>query len=440
MRVSMIGCGYLGAVHAASMAEIGHDVVGIDVDEGRISALAAGRAPFFEPGFEEVLSRNVASGRLRFTTDISAAEGCQVHFIGVGTPQTPSGAADMTYVDSAVDALAPHLGGFRGGVEIVVGKSTVPVGTAARLAERFEAAGATLVWNPEFLREGFAVKDTLEPDRMVYGLPADPLRAEAATAVLDEVYGPILATGVKRLTMDYATAELVKVSANSFLAIKISFINAVAQICDAAGGDVTALAEAIGLDARIGHRFLRAGIGFGGGCLPKDIRAFQARAAELGAGEALAILDEADRVNLRARSLVLDKARQMLGDGLDGARVAILGAAFKPDSDDMRDSPALEIAGLLAAAGARVAITDPQAGAILAEQDREGLEVCATADEALRDADLAVLATEWRQFTSIDPARAASLMRRANIIDGRNSLDAGAWKEAGFTYTGMGRR
>ncbi|GGO98378.1 UDP-glucose dehydrogenase family protein [Actinomyces gaoshouyii] len=440
MRISMIGCGYLGAVHAASMAEIGHDVVGIDVDEHRISALAAGRAPFFEPGFEEVLSRNVASGRLRFTADISAAEGSQVHFIGVGTPQTPSGAADMTYVDSAVDALEPHLGRCVEGEEIVVGKSTVPVGTAARLAERFDAAGTTLVWNPEFLREGFAVKDTLEPDRMVYGLPADTFRAEAATAVLDEVYAPILATGVKRLTMDYATAELVKVSANSFLALKISFINAVAQVCDAAGADVTSLAEAIGLDARIGHRFLRAGIGFGGGCLPKDIRAFQARAAELGTGEALDILAEADRVNLRARSVVLDKARQMLDDGLDGARVAILGAAFKPDSDDMRDSPALEIAGLLAAAGARVAITDPQAGAILAEQGREGLEVCETADEALRGADLAVLTTEWRQFTSIDPVRAASLMRRTNVIDGRNSLDAGAWKGAGFSYMGMGRR
>ena len=440
MRISMIGCGYLGAVHAASMAEIGHDVVGIDVDEGRISALAAGTAPFFEPGFEEVLSRNVASGRLRFTTDISAARGAQVHFIGVGTPQTPSGAADMTYVDSAVEALVPHLGHCQEGEEIVVGKSTVPVGTAARLAERFDAAGTTLVWNPEFLREGFAVKDTLEPDRMVYGLPIDPARAEAAAAVLDEVYAPILATGVKRLTMDYATAELVKVSANSFLAIKISFINAVAQVCDAASADVTALAEAIGLDARIGHRFLRAGIGFGGGCLPKDIRAFQARAGELGVGDALAFLAEVDRVNDTMRAGVIRTVRELLGEHTSAATVTVLGAAFKPDSDDMRNSPALDLAVELSGMVERVVVHDPAAGPILAKRTNRPYEVAASAQSALEGTDLVIIGTEWREYRDLDPAQAAGLVRTCYVIDGRNCLDAQAWKAAGWSYRGIGRR
>ena len=286
MRLSVIGCGYLGAVHAASMAELGHDVVGVDIDTHKVDLLSDGRAPFFEPELEELLARNVDAGRLTFSENFSAIEGAQVHFISVGTPQSESGAADMSYVNVAVDSMLPHLGRCTAGPEVVAGKSTVPVGTASRLAQTIERAGALLVWNPEFLREGFAVQDTLRPDRMVYGLPDDPGTAARAKEVMDAVYERILATGTPRLVMDYATAELVKVSANAFLATKISFINAMSQVCDAAGANVTALAEAIGMDERIGSRFLRAGIGFGGGCLPKDIRAFQARADELGVGDA----------------------------------------------------------------------------------------------------------------------------------------------------------
>ncbi|WP_147680518.1 UDP-glucose/GDP-mannose dehydrogenase family protein [Actinomyces ruminicola] len=440
MRISVIGCGYLGAVHAASMAELGHTVVGVDVDARKVELLSQGKAPFFEPGFEEILQRNVQSGRLSFSTDYAAIAGAQVHFIGVGTPQSETGAANLTYVDAAVDGMLPHLGKCTDGPEIVAGKSTVPVGTAARLAERIAPTGVALVWNPEFLREGFAVQDTLAPDRMVYGLPADEQAAAAAQAVLDELYRPIIDAGKPRLVMDYQTAELVKISANAFLATKISFINAMAQICDAADADVTALAGAIGLDERIGKRFLRAGIGFGGGCLPKDIRAFQARAHELGVGESLGFLAEVDKVNDAVRRSVVDTARRLLGEDLAGKRVAVLGAAFKPDSDDMRNSPALDLAQELVDLSASVVVVDPAAGPILADREDLPYEVADSIEAALTGADLVVLGTEWKQFTTFDPARAAELVARRIVIDGRNALPREDWKAAGFTYAGIGRR
>lgn len=440
MRLSVIGCGYLGAVHAASMAELGHEVVGIDVDPRKVELLAAGKAPFYEPGFDEILRRNVDAGRLRFSTDYADIEGAQVHFIGVGTPQSETGAADLTYVDAAIASMMPHLGKCAEGPEIIAGKSTVPVGTAARLAEEIAGTGVILVWNPEFLREGFAVQDTLEPDRMVYGLPEDEESAAKAQRVLDGVYESIIDAGTPRLVMDYATAELVKISANSFLATKISFINAMAQVCDAAGADVTALAGAIGLDNRIGKRFLRAGIGFGGGCLPKDIRAFQARAAELGVGEALAFLHEVDKVNDTVRLSVIGRAAEILGDELAGARIAVLGAAFKPDSDDMRNSPSLDLAVELAKVAGSVVVHDPEAGPILAQREGLPFEVAGTIEEALTGADLVVLGTEWKQFTTYDPAKAAGLVAQRNIIDGRNALHRGPWKAAGWSYTGIGRR
>ena len=441
MRLAVIGTGYLGAVHAAAMAELGHDVVGVDVDEAKVAALSAGRAPFFEPGLPELLARNVGSGRLRFTTDYSQIRGSQVHFIGVGTPQSrESGAADLRYVNAAVESMAPHMGFFEGGLEIVAGKSTVPVGTASRIADALEPSGVQVVWNPEFLREGFAVKDTLEPDRMVYGLPEDDDLAARVQRVLDEVYESILEAGTPRLVMDYPTAELVKISANAFLATKISFINSMAQVCDAAGADVMALAGAIGLDDRIGRRFLRAGIGFGGGCLPKDIRAFQARAHELGVGDSLAFLREVDRVNDTMRKVVIDLARELLGEEFAGARVAVLGAAFKPDSDDMRNSPALDLADTLTDLVGAVVVTDPEAGPILKRRGPHPFEVADSAGEAVEGADLVILGTEWRQFTQLDPVAMARLARTLNIIDGRNALQPRAWKAAGWTYRGIGRR
>ena len=422
------------------MAELGHDVVGVDVDARKVELLSNGRAPFFEPGLEELLARNVEAGRLTFTQDFSAIEGAQIHFIGVGTPQSESGAADMTYVDAAVASMLAHLGRCTSGPEVVAGKSTVPVGTSSRLAQVIEPTGALLVWNPEFLREGFAVQDTLHPDRMVYGLPADPGAATRAQEAMDAAYEQILASGTPRLLMDYATAELVKISANAFLATKISFINAMSQVCDAAGANVTALAEAIGMDNRIGHRFLRAGIGFGGGCLPKDIRAFQARANELGVGDALAFLADVDKVNDTMRAGVIRTVRELLGDRLAEATVTVLGAAFKPDSDDMRNSPALDLAVELAGLAGRVVVHDPAAGPILAERSNLPYEVAPSAQSALKDTDLVIIGTEWREYQDLDPTQVADLARTRYMIDGRNCLDAQAWKAAGWSYRGIGRR
>lgn len=431
----MIGCGYLGAVHAAAMADLGHEVVGIDVDEAKIASLSAGRPPFFEPGLPEVLASATASGRLRFTTDFAALADAEVHFVAVGTPQVQGGvAADMRFVDAAFTSALEHV---KPG-DVLVGKSTVPVGTAARLAQQVEETvpGATLVWNPEFLREGFAVKDTISPDRLVYGVQAGE-QGERAARILDQVYFSAVAAGTPVIVTDYATAELVKVSANAFLATKISFINAMAEIAEATGADVTQLADAIGHDARIGRRFLNAGVGFGGGCLPKDIRAFSARAEELGLGEALAFLGEVDKINLRRRQRVVDLVAEVAG-GLEGTRVAMLGLAFKPHSDDIRDSPALEVAIRLAEAGASVIATDPQAIESARRRVPE-LTYASSVEAAVAGADVVVVLTEWPEFTGLDPACVGELVAHRRVIDGRNCLDVDAWRAAGWSYRGLGR-
>ncbi len=434
MRVSVIGCGYLGAVHAGAMAALGHDVVGVDVDEAKVAALSAGRAPFFEPGLPELLAQTTASGRLRFSTDLSEVAGCEVHFVCVGTPQRHHEfAADLTYVDAAFADLAAFLAPG----DVVVGKSTVPVGTAERLAAGLEGTGAVLIWNPEFLREGFAVQDTLHPDRLVYGVPAGEA-GERGRAVLDVVYAAPLADGVPLVVTDYATAQLVKVAANSFLATKISFINAMAELCEATGADVTALADAIGHDVRIGRKFLNAGLGFGGGCLPKDIRAFMARAGELGVDQALSFLREVDSINMRRRVRMVDLAREVCAGSIVGRRVAVLGAAFKPDSDDVRDSPALSVAAQMRLQGAHVTVTDPQA-IPNAQRAWPDLVFADTAEAAAQGADVVILATEWREYRALDPEKLAQVVRSKAIVDGRNVLDPVAWRGAGWTYRALGR-
>jgi len=435
MKLSVIGCGYLGAVHAASMAELGHEVVGIDVDVVKIAMLSEGRAPFFEPGLPEILQSALASGRLRFSSDIADAQGASVHFIGVGTPQRKGeNAADLTYVDAAIDSLIPYLSDG----DLIAGKSTVPVGTAARLAAKVSAAsGALLAWNPEFLREGFAVKDTIEPDRLVYGVPSGA-DGERAKAMLDEVYAIALSHDTPLVVTDYATAELVKVSANAFLATKISFINAMAEIADVTGADVTQLADAIGFDARIGRRFLNAGVGFGGGCLPKDIRAFTARAEELGRGESVAFLKEVDAINLRQRDRVVQMVVDALGGTVFEKKVAVLGLAFKPFSDDIRDSPALDVAVRLHGLGADVVATDPEAIAN-SQKLHPQLTFADNVDEALVDADVVVVVTEWNEFRALVPMKVSALARGRVIIDGRNCLAPEDWRAAGWTYKGLGR-
>ncbi|GGC27807.1 UDP-glucose 6-dehydrogenase [Brevibacterium sediminis] len=434
MKISVIGCGYLGAVHAAAMASLGHEVTGVDVDTEKVEALTSGRPPFYEPGLSELLVKAQERGKLEFTTDISRAADATVHFVCVGTPQKPGEfAADVTYVDAAVESLHPHLTA----TSVVVGKSTVPVGTAERLAGIIADTGAAMMWNPEFLREGHAVEDTLHPNRLVYGV-ADGEPGQAAAATLDEVYASILAEDTPRMITDFATAELVKTAANSFLATKISFINAMAELCEASGADVTQLADAIGMDDRIGRKFLNAGLGFGGGCLPKDIRAFMARAGELGADQAVAFLKEIDSINMRRRVRMVDIARDALGGSFIGKKITILGAAFKPDSDDVRDSPALAVARLIATQGGLVTVTDPQAIGN-AQKSFPELDYVADTAEAITGAQAVLLLTEWREYRDLDPAATAELVSGKVLVDGRNVLTPELWRAAGWTYRALGR-
>jgi UDPglucose 6-dehydrogenase len=434
-RVSVIGTGYLGATHAAAMAELGFDVVGVDSDPAKVEALAAGRLPFFEPELAELIQAHLASGRLRFTTELAeAVASSDIHFICVGTPQrVGSHAANTDFVESAVAAVAramTHDG-------VVVGKSTVPVGTAGRLRELLDALipdgiAAELVWNPEFLREGKAVRDTLHPDRIVIG-GASP-RAEAALRLL---YARPIADGTPVIACDLATAELVKVSANAFLATKISFINAIAELCEAAGADVTVLADALGHDARIGRRFLNAGLGFGGGCLPKDIRALTHRAAELGAMGAVGLLEQVDEINMAQRQHVVELALHAVGGSPLLAKIGVLGAAFKPHTDDVRDSPALNVAAALHLRGAQVAVYDPAAG----ETGRRTFPTLAfvdTLEQAVADADVVLVLTEWPEFVVADPEVVGRMVRVRTVIDARNCLDADAWRAAGWNVHGIG--
>jgi UDPglucose 6-dehydrogenase len=436
MRITVIGTGYLGAVHAACMADIGHEVLGVDVDQKKIKALSQGHPPFFEPGLTDVLSRNVNAGRLSFTTSLAeAAEFADVHFICVGTPQHPhSYATDLTHVNAVVDGLAPFLSRET----LVIGKSTVPVGTASKIAARLvelapAGAGVDLVWNPEFLREGFAVHDTLRPDRIVVGT-----QTASADAVMRTIYQPILEAGTPYITMDLPTAELVKVSANAFLATKISFINAIADVCDAAGADVVPLATALGLDDRIGSRFLSAGLGFGGGCLPKDIRALMARAKELGVDRSVAFLRDVDEINMRRRERVVQMASKLVGGSLRGRNVGVLGAAFKPDSDDVRDSPALYVAAAIKRRGARVRVHDPQA-LDNARAVCPDLDFTLDAPKACERADVVLHLTEWREYRELDPAELARMVNQPRLIDARNALPVDAWRTAGWTVRALGR-
>jgi len=432
MKLSVIGCGYLGATHAACMSSLGFQVVGIDTDQGKVDLLSNGELPFYEPGLDSLLASEIKTGRLTFTTDFTAAADADVHFICVGTPQSKEGlAADLTFVKSAIAAIAPVL---KDGA-LVVGKSTVPVGTAQALREilAISAPQAELAWNPEFLREGFAVEDTLRPNRLVVGVVND--RSED---ILKQVYQPIIDLGTPWIRADLPTSELVKVAANSFLATKISFINAMAEVCEAAGGDVTVLAKAIGYDPRIGSRFLQAGIGFGGGCLPKDIRAFMARAEELGADQALEFLREIDAINLRARQRVIDVVRADLSEDLTQYKIAILGATFKPDSDDVRDSPALDIAAQLQAAGATIVVHDTK-GIEPARKRFPHLDYAERVTDCVKGADAILHLTEWKEYRELDPAVIGQLVKSKFLIDGRNALDREKWRAAGWRVHALGR-
>ncbi len=435
-RISVIGTGYLGATHAVSMVELGFEVVGVDVDEKKIDTLRRGEVPFYEPGLPELLAKAQATGRLHWSTDLAeAAAFADVHYVCVGTPQKVGElAADLTYVDAAFGELAKHLDRRC----LVVGKSTVPVGTAARLQQLLidtapAGADVELAWNPEFLREGFAVEDTLRPDRLVFGV-----RSEWAEAQLRAAYAPVLATGTPLVVCDFPTAEMVKVAANSFLATKISFINAMAEVCEVTGADVTQLADAIGYDARIGRKFLNAGLGFGGGCLPKDIRAFMARMGELGVDQAVSFLRDIDAINQRRRVRTVEIGIDLLHGTFRGSKVAVLGAAFKPDSDDIRDSPALDVASLVKRLGGEVKLYDPKAMDNARAKFPE-LGYAESLADAVENADLVMLLTEWQEFREMDPDTIGAAVKRRNIVDGRNVLDPQQWRGADWSYAALGR-
>jgi UDPglucose 6-dehydrogenase len=435
-RLTVIGTGYLGATHATCMAAMGYEVLGVDVDEAKIAKLSSGEVPFFEPGLPELLRKALDSGRLRFTTSFEeAGEFGDVHFICVGTPQQPgSDACDLTYVDAAVRSLAPHLNRRA----LVAGKSTVPVGTAKRLTDlvqQLAPAGTDveLAWNPEFLREGFAVDDTMRPDRLVFGVMSD-----WAEQQLREAFQPILELGTPVVRTDLATAELVKVAANSFLATKISYINAMAEVCEVVGADIKDLADALALDDRIGGKFLRPGLGFGGGCLPKDIRAFAQRAEEIGVGQAVSFLREVDAINRRRRARTVDLVRELLGGQIAGAKIAAWGAAFKPNSDDIRDAPALDVARTMHGLGGHVRVFDP-AALNNARRAYPELRYGESALDVAEDADVVVLLTEWSVFREIDPVALGEVVRHKRIVDGRHALDLTQWRAAGWEYRALGR-
>ena len=441
-RLTFLGTGYLGATYAICFAELGYEVLGFDVDEAKIAKLAGGDVPIHEPGLDELLRKNLSAGRLRFTTSWEeVAEFGDVHFICVGTPQRPDGmAADLSHVESAVTNLAPLLKRKA----LIAGKSTVPVGTAEwieQLVRRHTPAelGVEVAWSPEFLQEGVAVEDVLRPNRIIFGV-----KSEWATGMLYAAHKGVFDLALTEdrevpvVVTDFATAELVKVAANAFLATKISFINAMAEVCEASGADVTKLADSIGHDDRIGRKFLNSGLGFGGGCLPKDIRAFMARAGELGASDALGFLKEIDQINMRRRVRMVDLAREVCGGSIIGRRIAVLGAAFKPNSDDIRDSPALNVAAQMQLQGASVVVTDPKAieNGLRAWPD---ITFVPTAQDAAQGADVVLLLTEWSDYCELDPAAFGSIVAHRRMLDGRNALDPDAWRAAGWTYRALGR-
>jgi UDPglucose 6-dehydrogenase len=435
VRISVVGTGYLGATHAACLAACGHDVIGLDNDRERLARLSRGEAPFHEPGLDELLRRGVSTGRLLFGSDYAQVADADAHFLCVGTPQRAgSHAADLSALWSAVEALAPLLAEPC----LVIGKSTVPVGTATQVRDVLRAKapagdGVDVAWNPEFLREGHAVEDSLRPDRLVFGVDSD-----LADQLLRDIYAPMLAAGVPAVRTDLATAELAKVSANVMLATRISLVNLLAEVCEAADADVGDLIRILGYDARIGASFLTPGVGFGGGCLPKDTRAFVARAEELGVGEPAAVLREVDAINMRQRARTVDMAVALVGGRSSGTEVAVLGAAFKADSDDVRDSPALDVAGTLHARGAHVRVYDPRARDNAARAN-PGLDLTDSVEEACRGADITLVLTDWEEFRGIDPVSLLDVVRHPRVIDGRLVLDPDKWRAAGWDFHALGR-
>jgi UDPglucose 6-dehydrogenase len=438
MRLAVVGCGYLGVTLAAAMAKLGNEVIGVDVDAAKVISLNRGIAGFFEPDVDELLARHVATGAQAFTTSYrEALDFSDVVFLTVGTPPVPGGSHyDLTHLRAAVRQIAAEVRR----PTVVIGKSTVQVGTAHDLSRliRHEYPGSArmirVAWMPEFVRESSAVTDTLAPSRIVIGIePGDKDIAH----LVRKLHGDAVSAGTRFIVTNLATAELAKCAANAFLATKLSFINAMAELCEVAGGDVEQLAEVLASDPRIGPGGMRPGLGFGGGCLPKDIRAFARSAHDLGIPESLRFLQEVDAINLRRRDRVVDLAIELCQPDVRGTRVAVWGAAFKPGTDDIRDSPALAVADRMSQLGASVVVCDPRAsGNGRSAHPQLEFDHCPT--RAASGSHLLLHLTEWPDFKSVDPRMLASVVAQRNIIDARGSLDAASWELAGWTYRRLG--
>ncbi len=432
MNIAVIGTGYVGLVTGACFAEFGVHVTCVDKDQDKIAALQKGQIPIYEPGLSELVSKNMAGGRLQFTTDIaSAIQGALVVFIAVGTPPRGDGSANMVYVDAVAETIAHHLNDYK----VIVTKSTVPVGTGERLRKIIgknlkEQVNFDIVSNPEFLREGSAIEDFLRPNRVVIGA-----NSQQAVAILKDLYRPLYLIETPVIVTDVATAELIKYASNAFLATKISFINEMANLCEKVGADVHLVARGMGLDGRIGPKFLHPGPGYGGSCLPKDTMALIQIAKQTGYD--LELLSAVIRVNTKQKSMMVEKIQQALGR-LEGKTLGVLGLAFKPNTDDIRDSPAIDIIQDLLKSGSKIRAYDPAA---MSEARKILKEVtyCNDAYDTVRDADAAVLLTEWNEFRNLDLDRLRQSLRQPIFIDLRNVYDEQRMNQAGFRYIGVGR-
>jgi UDPglucose 6-dehydrogenase len=433
MHIAVIGTGYVGLVTGACFAEFGVDVTCVDIDSEKIARLLAGEMPIYEPGLEQLVAKNVLSGRLRFTTDLKQAiEQALVIFLAVGTPPKSDGSPDLSYVESAARSIAEHMNGYK----VIVTKSTVPIGTGEYIRKLIREQLKSrlnfgIVSNPEFLREGAAINDFMRPDRVVIGS-----RDEEAVAIMRDLYRPLYLIEAPFVLTSLEAAELTKYAANAFLATKISFINEIANMCESIGCDVHDVARAIGMDGRIGSKFLHPGPGFGGSCFPKDTRALASVAREFG-NDSL-IVDAVIEVNRRQRQAMVPKIERLVGV-LEGKTIAILGLAFKPETDDMREAPAIDIINGLLERGATVRAYDPvamgEAGKVLPKVSYAEDEY-----EAVTGADALVFVTEWNQFRALDMSRIRDLMKSPRIADLRNIYDPEDMRELGFEYVGVGRQ
>ena len=432
MQITVIGTGYVGLVAGAALADMGNDVICVDNNLEKLKQLEQGIIPIYEPGLEELVKSNVSEGRLQFLSDLdNAVKVSEVCFIAVGTPQDEDGSADLQYVMGVAEQIAKAMNGYK----VIVDKSTVPVGTAEKVAEiirQYTEHSFDVVSNPEFLKQGNAVDDFLSPDRVVIGS-----NSEKATAIMQEIYAPFFRTGNRVIVMDVKSAEMTKYAANSFLATKISFMNEIANLCEKVGADAEMVRVGVSTDSRIGNKFLFPGLGYGGSCFPKDVKALIKTGADYGVD--MSIIKSADNVNKLQRSLFIDKIIARFGEDLSGLTFAVWGLAFKPKTDDMREAPAITIIEDLLKRGAKVQAYDPKAMEMAKRIFSDKIVYTKTSYDALKCADALLLLTEWNEFRRPDFERIKGLLKTPIIFDGRNQYNGERLTQSGFEYVCVGK-